>query len=233
MLFDLRSRGRRRTVQVVYLGLALLMGGGLVLFGVGTGNGIGGLLNAFTGSGSSGGQNAGGQPAGEDRAQADQAEPQRPRRLGGAVRPAGTTPATGSNYDSATNTFTAAGKKELAAYGPAWQRYLTLTKNPDPTWRSSPPAPTPRSATTPARPAPGRSRRAANPTEAKGYECLAVSAYAAKQTRKGDLAPPRPSALVPKAEPQQLKSEIAAGQDQPTSTRGPPAEPSRDRRPPG
>ncbi len=29
MLFDLRSRGRRRTVQGVYLGLAILMGGGL------------------------------------------------------------------------------------------------------------------------------------------------------------------------------------------------------------
>src|SRR5690349_19030973 len=46
MLFDLRGRGRRRTVQVIYLGLALLMGGGLVLFGVG-GNVQGGLLDAF------------------------------------------------------------------------------------------------------------------------------------------------------------------------------------------
>jgi hypothetical protein len=53
MLFDLRSRGRRRTVQAVYLTLAILMGGGLVLFGVGAGNGIGGLLNAFTGNSSS------------------------------------------------------------------------------------------------------------------------------------------------------------------------------------
>ncbi len=52
MLFDLRSRGRRRTVQAVYLGLAVLMGGGLILFGVGSGNGGGGLLNAFTGNGS-------------------------------------------------------------------------------------------------------------------------------------------------------------------------------------
>src|SRR3989440_1699215 len=56
MLFDLRSRGRRRTVQAVYLGLALLMFGGLVLFGVGAGNGFGGLLNAFTGQGSSNSQ---------------------------------------------------------------------------------------------------------------------------------------------------------------------------------
>ena len=35
MLFDLRGRGRRRTVKIVYLALALLMGGGLVLFGIG------------------------------------------------------------------------------------------------------------------------------------------------------------------------------------------------------
>ena len=49
MLFDLRGRGRRRTVQVIYLGLAIILGGGLVLFGVGTGSGNGGLLNAFGG----------------------------------------------------------------------------------------------------------------------------------------------------------------------------------------
>ncbi len=53
MLFDLRGRGRRRTVQVIYLGLALLMGGGLVLLGVGGGTDGGGILNAFTGGSSS------------------------------------------------------------------------------------------------------------------------------------------------------------------------------------
>lgn len=47
MLFDLRGRGRRRTVQIIYLGLALLMGGGLVLFGVG-GATSGGLFDAFS-----------------------------------------------------------------------------------------------------------------------------------------------------------------------------------------
>ena len=48
MLFDLRGRGRRRTVQVIYLSLAILMGGGLVLFGIG-GARRGGLLDAITG----------------------------------------------------------------------------------------------------------------------------------------------------------------------------------------
>jgi hypothetical protein len=46
MLFDFRGRGRRRTVQVIYLSLAILMGGGLVLFGIG-GDVQGGLLDAF------------------------------------------------------------------------------------------------------------------------------------------------------------------------------------------
>jgi len=47
MLFDLRGRGRRRTVQVIYVSLALLMGGGLVLFGIG-GDVNGGLFDAFS-----------------------------------------------------------------------------------------------------------------------------------------------------------------------------------------
>ena len=51
MLFDLRGRGRRRTVQVIYLSLAILMGGGLVLFGIG-GATSGGLFDAIGGSGS-------------------------------------------------------------------------------------------------------------------------------------------------------------------------------------
>ena len=49
MLFDLRGR-RRRAVQVTYLMLALLMGGGLVLFGIG-GDVSGGLIDAFKGGG--------------------------------------------------------------------------------------------------------------------------------------------------------------------------------------
>jgi hypothetical protein len=56
MLFDLRGR-RRRAVQVTYLMLALLMGGGLVLFGVG-GDVSGGLLDAFKGGGGSSGDSA-------------------------------------------------------------------------------------------------------------------------------------------------------------------------------
>jgi len=47
MLFDLKGR-RRRVVQVTYVGLAVLMGGGLVLSGIGS-DASGGLLDAFVG----------------------------------------------------------------------------------------------------------------------------------------------------------------------------------------
>jgi hypothetical protein len=46
MLFDLRGR-RRRVVQATYLTLAVLLGGGLVLFGIG-GDVSGGLFDAFS-----------------------------------------------------------------------------------------------------------------------------------------------------------------------------------------
>src|SRR4051794_41687749 len=57
MLFDLKGR-RRHAVQATYLLLAVLMGGGLVLFGIGGGSLNGGLLDAFKGSGGSSGDSA-------------------------------------------------------------------------------------------------------------------------------------------------------------------------------
>jgi hypothetical protein len=54
MLFDLRGSGRKRAVKVIYMTLAVLMGSGLVLFGIG-GATSGGLLDVFTGGGGGGG----------------------------------------------------------------------------------------------------------------------------------------------------------------------------------
>lgn len=45
MLFDIRGR-RKRVIQIIYVGLALLMGGGLILFGIGGGTN-GGLFDAL------------------------------------------------------------------------------------------------------------------------------------------------------------------------------------------
>src|SRR5919202_4224476 len=67
MLFDLKGR-RRRVIQGTYLLLAVLMGGGLVLFGIG-GSTSGGLLDAFTG----GNSNTSGNPIVEKRMKAAEA----------------------------------------------------------------------------------------------------------------------------------------------------------------
>ncbi len=90
MLFDLRGRGRRRTVQVIYLGLAVLMGGGLVLFGIG-GATPGGLFDAVSGNSSSTWLLAL-RPARQDVHAAGHGEPEERGGLGGAregARPAG------------------------------------------------------------------------------------------------------------------------------------------------
>lgn len=53
MLFDLQGK-RRRVVQATYLALAVLMGGGLLFFGIG-GDVSGGLFDAFSDRGGGGG----------------------------------------------------------------------------------------------------------------------------------------------------------------------------------
>ncbi len=76
MLFDLRGRGRRRTVQVIYLGLALIFLLGFVGLGVGVGGGGGGLLNALTeNNGSSGASYAGRVAAAQKRVKREPSNP--------------------------------------------------------------------------------------------------------------------------------------------------------------
>ena len=113
MLFDLRSRGRRRTVQAVYLGLAIILGGGLVLFGVGTGTGGGGLLNAFGGGSSNQKQVI---SADEKNAlKAVRLNPSDPSAWASLVQARWTSAGQGNNFNQNTGTFTASGKKELGA----------------------------------------------------------------------------------------------------------------------
>jgi hypothetical protein len=214
MLFDLRSRGRRRTVQVVYLGLAVLMGGGLVLFGVGTGSGIGGLLNAFTGNGSGSQQTQVVSQQEKTALRATTANPTSPAAWAALVSARWENAST-TGFNSSTSTYSAAGKKELGSAVLDWQRYLKLTKSPDPNL-----------AILAARAYGALGQYAgeasawevetlASPSEVKGYECLAISAYAAKQTRKGDLAAGKALTLVPKASRTQLKGEINLAKTQP------------------
>jgi hypothetical protein len=216
VLFDLRSRGRRRTVQTVYLGLALLMGGGLVLFGVGAGNGFGGILNAFTGNGSSSAQKQVVSQQEKTALRQTQLQPTNPAGWAALVQARWTSASHGGNFDATTNTFTSSGKKELALTGQAWQQYLKLTNSP-----SSDVAILAARAYAQLGDYANQAKAweivtLANPTEFKGYECLAVSAYAAKETRKGDLAAAKALTLVPKVSQLTLKQTFQLAKTNPT-----------------
>src|SRR5580698_7139187 len=107
MLFDLRSRGRRRTVQAVYLMLAILLGGGLVLFGVGAGNGLGGLLNAFNGGGSTSGQKSVVSAQEKSAIKATQLNPNNAEAWADLIQARWTSAGQGSNFNASTGQFTA------------------------------------------------------------------------------------------------------------------------------
>jgi hypothetical protein len=210
MLFDLRSRGRRRTVQAVYLGLAVILGGGLILFGVGAGNGFGGILNAFTGNGSSSGQQQAVSSQEKAALRATQLRPNDAAAWSQLVQARWTAAGQGNNYDSATGTFTASGKAKLLKLTQGWQRYTSLTDKPDPTV-----------AVLAARAYAQLGQYAneahawelqtiADPSQPKGYECLAASAYAAGQTRKADLAAAKALSLVPKPQQGPIKQQLQA-----------------------
>jgi hypothetical protein len=214
MLFDLRSRGRRRTVQAVYLGLAVLMGGGLVLFGVGAGNGFGGILNAFTG-GSSGAQTQVVSQAEKNALAQTKLHPTDPAGWANLVQARWTSAGQGSNYNTSTGTFTASGQKELAATTQAWEHYLTLIKQPDPNLAILAARAYAATGNYSGEASAWEIETLANPTEAKGFECLAASAYAAKQTRKGDLATTKALSLVPKLSRATLKTQLEQAKTQP------------------
>lgn len=216
MLFDLRSRGRRRTVQAVYLGLAILLGGGLVLFGVGAGNGNGGLLNAFTGNGS--GNSQGAAVSQQERAALKQTRlhPSDPAAWSTLVEARYQNAGSPSNYNSSNGTFTASGKKELANTVSAWQHYSALTKKPDANVATSAARAYAQLGDYAGAAKAWQLIAAAQPSEAKGYECLAASAYAAKQTRVGDLALAKALTMVPKLQQATLKRQIQTAKTTPT-----------------
>jgi hypothetical protein len=126
MLFDLRGR-RRRAVQVTYLMLALLMGGGLVLFGVG-GDVSGGLLDAFKGGGGSSGDSALNDRIDKQEARL-QANPQNQAVLQALVRDY-YSKATQSRQSGAS--FPPDAKDDLRKAGAYWDRYVAAADKPNP-----------------------------------------------------------------------------------------------------
>ncbi len=190
MLFDLRGRGRRNTIKIIYVALAFLMGGGLVLFGIG-GNTNGGLVDALTGGG-------GGASSGEKLfAKQQKAElahlrtnPQDEASWVRLIRAQVNLAGAGDRFDASTGAYSAAGKTQLRAAAASWKKYEALNpKNSDDEASVA-------SRIVQAYGALGDTPNLIDAQEivaqnrnAKGpYLQLAQYAYAAGQTRKGELA---------------------------------------------
>ena len=187
MLFDFRGRGRRRTVQVIYLSLAILMGGGLVLFGIG-GDVQGGLLDAFR-------EDTGSQNEVVDKQVEDAEKRVKANRSDAAAwaalaqakfAQAGST----EGYNEGTQEFTGESRKRVEEATRAWQTHLRLAGD-------KPDADTAAILTRAflALDQPEQAVRTQEividslPNPGPGqYSTLAQYAYLAGQTRKGDLA---------------------------------------------
>ncbi|TML97031.1 MAG: hypothetical protein E6G10_25625 [Actinobacteria bacterium] len=225
MLFDTRARGRRRTIQIIYLGLAILMGGGLILFGIG-GATSGGLLDAFKSNGGGGG----GTNALEKNVQRAEkrvhAQPRNAVAWAELARAQYQVAGLGDNYDQNTGSFTAKGRRALVKVEHAWDRYLAL----------DPPKPNPDlaslmvqafSPTGLSRPEKAVAAQEivvdARPPSTGLYSTLAILAYQAGQTRKGDLAAGKAVELAPKDQRSTLRDQLKSAKQQavqPTTTSG-------------
>jgi tetratricopeptide (TPR) repeat protein len=222
MLFDLRGRGRRRTVQAIYLSLAILMGGGLVLFGIG-GNTSGGLFDAINGGGGDGGGGSSVDKVAQQRIDTYNkrlaANPRDEASWLGMTTVRFQVANTGENYNATQQAYTAKGLQQLREADKAWTRYLAL----DPT------KPDPKTANLMVQ-AYGQGGLKQYPKavsaleivmdnrdESAGlYAQLAVLAAGANQTRKSELAEQKAIDLAPKAQRKQLKSDIDLAKSQVT-----------------
>jgi hypothetical protein len=120
MLFDLKGK-RRRVVQGTYLMLAILLGAGLVLFGIGSST-SGGLGDLFGGGG---GSNKGNDVVQKkiDAAQKQlQVNPQNVAALGNAIR--GHYQLATANADPNTGVFAKDARDDLQQAADEWQRYV-------------------------------------------------------------------------------------------------------------
>jgi hypothetical protein len=221
MLFDLRSRRRRRVVKSVYVFLALLIGVGLVGFGVGTGGNFGGLFNAASGGGGS----AQGQVALEKtltkalkRAQAHPGDPAAWSAVGNAAYELSQV------YYVSNEGYEKQAFPVLSKLQNAWNHYLAvIPAHPNATLAAEvasafgvAPAgiqkyPTAESAQ--------EIVAEASPTYNE-YANLAYYAYNAHELARGDLAAAKAIALAPKKTKTQLRAALASYRAAATGTTG-------------
>jgi hypothetical protein len=215
MLFDLRGRGRRRIVRVIYTGLALLMGVGLVGFGIGGGFGGGGLLNAANNN-----EGSNGVTFSSEIKKYKKLIKEQPSNASAWEKLTNAQLHEASNEAYVTRTgVTRKGKELFSEVAQSWSRYLALN---------------------PAKPNPELAQRmvivfgeeglnqpaaavqvlqivvAARPASASLYASLATYAYKAHNVRVGDLASERAVSLAPVSERARLQRQLAALKKNPT-----------------
>jgi len=214
MLFDLRGRGRRRAIQVIYLTLAVLIGGGLVLFGIG-GATSGGLVDAIS---QNGGQSVD-DTAKENADSAQQrttANPRDAKAWADLARARFQQAGAGDNFDrNSAQGFTPKGLDTLRVSTRAWERHVALNPNkPDDQVASL--MVQAYSALKQFDKAVGAQEIVTEQrTPSTGlYSQLAAYAYQAGQTRKGDLASKRAVELAPKDNRTQVKAALESAKQQ-------------------
>jgi hypothetical protein len=227
MLFDLRGRHRRRLVRVIYVGLAVLIGVGLVGFGIGGGLGGGGIFNAASSNEGSSAASFAAQVK-KYRKQTHK-EPQNPAGWEGLTK-ALLHEAGGEQFTSSSGTVTKKGKELFHEASEAWSSYLAL----------NPAHPNNELATLIVRiygeeglNEPAKAVEALQivipnrPNSAALYAQLAEFAYKAKNVRVGDLAAAKAVALAPAASRARIKKELeevkkfpTGGQTYTTTTNG-------------
>jgi hypothetical protein len=204
VLFDLRGRGRRRTIQAIYVTLAILMGGGLVLFGIG-GNTSGGLFDAFKGGGGGGSDTFSKQIT-----QAEKTLKANPNDAAAWVvlaRARFQQAGQGDSYDQQTSQFTDKGKSRLQQSATAWEHYLSLNpRKPDDSLASlMVQVYSPSALNQPAKGVKAAEIVTATRPSAQTFYTLAVFAYAAGDKRTGDLAAAKTLSLTPAGRKTQTK----------------------------
>jgi hypothetical protein len=222
MLFDLRGAGRRRMVKIVYITLAFLMGGGLVLFGIGGGGALsGGLVDAITSSNGGGDSGTDRFRAAEQKATAAARAKPKDAELWAAVARARFNLANaGDNVDQNTGDYSAEGKRDLAAAGSAWEEHVKLAGN-KPDSRVA-------SLMVQAYSVLGQYDKAAIAQEiialdrksVGAYTQLALLAYQAGQMRKGDLAKDKALKLTEPDMRESLKGQLEGARSQAAAQAG-------------
>ena len=207
MLFDLRGRGRRRAVKLIYIGLAVLIGVGLVGFGVGGGLGGGGLFNAASENGGGGGSSFSDKIKKYEKL--TKTHPNNAANWEQLAKNLLHEAGTESNV-TAAGAPTGKGKELYRRASQAWISYLAL----------NPPSPNPELAqlvygiysetglNEPAKAVQALNYVVEKRPNASYYAQLAEFAYKAKNERLGDLASEKAVKLAPANERARLKTEL-------------------------